>query len=149
MNGLGTRIWHPLQILQGRMTSSKTWQGKRAWDRDHLTHHILWCLNKRFCCCCCTPYSLITGVTSYTFFSKHHGKLDFVLVRWHRFLCGLHEVIVIFAVDTLPALRCVWFLPDLSPCDHLPDKTVRNLRYQHCFAQVYQESHRMPWSCPV
>ena len=27
---LGMRIWHPLQILQGQMTSSPTWQ--RAWD---------------------------------------------------------------------------------------------------------------------
>ena len=35
---LGTRIWHLPQILQGRMTSSPTWKGGRARDRDHRTY---------------------------------------------------------------------------------------------------------------
>ena len=45
---LYTGIWHPMQIFQGQMTSSPTWQRRdKALYQDHQTHSLIFDYNIR------------------------------------------------------------------------------------------------------
>ena len=80
---LGTRIWHPLQILQGRMTSSPTWQRSESLgSRSSNALPKLWLLLLQAHCNLLTEYwNKCDGI----FFQPGEWmRMMYYSRKWHR-----------------------------------------------------------------